>query len=678
MTRKITASCIITIFTLLLNNTYAAPSVNLVTGERVPYIGVNLLNKGYVYQVVVEAFRLAGYQAKISFYPWARTTAMVSQGEADGILPVYQDAFPDNEFLFSDPFPGDTIGLLKRKYDGFQYPVSPEQNLSQALSALDGKKVGLVRGGFTLPELKKIPNINIEAVTRDLQNLDKLAGSRIQFVLIDKFTAADLMVSKRPYYIGQLEFVQPALTRKNFHIAFSKKSESAITLLAAFNSGLAIMRQDGTLVAIQSQHGLQANPPSSPTKTQLTIGTVNNPDMAIMQELATTFEKENPDIELEWKVMEENTLRRRLLSDIAIADGQFDIMTIGTYETPIWAKQGWLTQLKDLPENYNLHDILPSLLEALSYNQHLYALPFYAESVMTFYRKDLFDNANLTMPKQPTFQDIERFAEVIHNPQQKIYGICLRGKAGWGENMALITSLVNAFGGRWFDQQWNPQLTSPEWKNALTYYTRLMQFYAPPNAENNGFNENLKLFSQGHCGMWIDATVAAGLLFNPKLSKVSKHLGFAQAPSSVIPSNWLWAWSLAIPASSKNKEAAKKFITWATSQEYIKLVAQSKGWISVPPGTRKSTYETKTYQQVAPFAGFVLNAIEGADILHPTVKPTPYTGIQYVGIPEFTAIGALVGQNISEILQGKSTIDKALTTSQNFVYKQMVNSGYLK
>ena len=196
---------------------------------------------------------------------------------------------------------------------------------------------------------------------------------------------------------------------------------------------------------------------------------------------------------------------------------------------------------------------------------------------MTFYNKDLFKAAGLTMPANPTWQQIQGFAAKIHKPASGVYGICLRGLPGWGENMALFTTMVNTFGGRWFDNNWQAQINSPAWKNAMTFYVDTVKKYGPPGATSNGFTENLTLMSQGKCGMWVDATVAAGFLSDPASSKITKSVGFAAAPVASTPRGnaWYWSWNLAIPKSTKQEDAAFKFITWATSPEYIALVAKT-------------------------------------------------------------------------------------------------------
>ena len=247
--------------------------------------------------------------------------------------------------------------------------------------------------------------------------------------------------------------------------------------------------------------------------------------------------------------LEENVLRERVTTDIATKGGQYDVMTIGTYEVPIWAKQGWLLPLDNLGADYDVDDLLPAIRGGLSVDGKLYAAPFYGESSFIMYRKDLMEKAGLTMPDAPTWEFIADAARKMTDRANDINGICLRGKAGWGENMAFLTAMSNSFGARWFDENWKPQFDQPEWKNTLQFYVDLMKDAGPPGASSNGFNENLTLFQQGKCGMWIDATVAASFVTNPKDSTVADKVGFALAPDTGLGKrgNWLWAWSLGDP-----------------------------------------------------------------------------------------------------------------------------------
>ena len=207
---------------------------------------------------------------------------------------------------------------------------------------------------------------------------------------------------------------------------------------------------------------------ASASAETITIATVNNGDMIRMQGLTKDFTDKNPDIEVKWLTMEENVLRQRVTTDVATKGGQFDVMTIGTYEVPIWGKQGWLVSLNDLPESYDADDILPAIRGGLTVDGELFAAPFYGESSMVMYRKDLMEKAGLEMPEAPTWDFIVEAAKAMTDKENEVYGICLRGKAGWGENMAFLTAMANSYGARWFDMDWKPQFDTPQWKEALT------------------------------------------------------------------------------------------------------------------------------------------------------------------------------------------------------------------
>jgi sorbitol/mannitol transport system substrate-binding protein len=314
----------------------------------------------------------------------------------------------------------------------------------------------------------------------------------------------------------------------------------------------------------------------------------------------------------------------------------------------------------------------------LSHDGTLYAAPFYGESSMVMYRTDLMEAAGLEMPHAPTWQFIRDAAAAMTDRDNEQYGICLRGKPGWGEGGAFITVTANSFGARWFDEDWNAQFDQPEWAEALNFYVDMMNAYGPPGYENNGFNENLSLFQQGRCGMWIDATVAASFVTNPNDSSVADSVGFALAPNAEgvdRRSNWLWAWALAIPAGTQQADAALQFIEWATSADYIELVAENEGWANVPPGARTSLYENPNYIEV-PFAQLTLDSINAADPTNPTVDPVPYVGIQFVAIPEFAGIATEVSQEFSAAYAGQQSIEEALANAQALTTDAMEAAGY--
>lgn len=418
----------------------------------------------------------------------------------------------------------------------------------------------------------------------------------------------------------------------------------------------------GSLLITGCGTGTDQSPQSDHT---LTIATVDNGDVRRMQELSDHFTADHPDLELEWLTLSENELRQRVSTDIGTGGGQFDIVMLGTYEVPIWAERGWLEPLDSIPGQDGSTDLLPPIRDSLSLDETPYALPFYGESSFTMYRSDLFEAAGLTMPEDPTWEFIAEAARTIDEQNPDVAGICLRGKAGWGENIASITAMANSYGARWFDPEWNPQFNGEQWRRTLTDYVALADS-APESVADNGYAENLELFRNGECGIWVDATAAAPFVADPEDSQVAADVDFALAPTGGTEkgSNWLWSWAFAVPQSSTMSEEAKQFIGWATSDAYTELVAAEHGWLHVPAGTSGALYDNPEYQQEAPFASLVRQSIESADPRSPTVDEVPYQGIQYVGVPAFQSIGNAVGGQFSDVIAGRIGLDEGLQNAQ--------------
>ena len=418
---------------------------------------------------------------------------------------------------------------------------------------------------------------------------------------------------------------------------------------------------------------------------RLTVATVNNPDMMIMEQLSDDFTRRT-GIRLDFVVLPENELRQKVTEDVGLGSGKYDVVTIGTYDTPIWGRNRWLLSLEPFfarmgqseRDGYARDDLLPSIRAALSYENAQYALPFYGESSMMFYRTDLFAKAGIAMPEKPTWQQIYSFAVQLRNRESGSYGIVLRGLPGWGEILAPFDTVVNAFGGRWFDPQWRPTFNEPAMREAWQFYKRILADGGEPNPTTNGYTECLAIMQSGKAAMWYDATVSAGAL-EAADSKVKGRIGYASAPSGVKGNTgWLWAWALGIESSSRHPEEAFRFLRWATDRQYISLVGKKVGWGRVPPGTRISTYRNPAYLAAAPFAAMVLSSIEGADYDHPTTLPVPYKGIQYVSIPEFQSLGEAVSQQLAAYIAGQKDIDRALADSQAAALTAVREGGYLQ
>jgi sorbitol/mannitol transport system substrate-binding protein len=410
---------------------------------------------------------------------------------------------------------------------------------------------------------------------------------------------------------------------------------------------------------------------ASSTTGTVTVAVVSNPLITGQMEPLTrsVFEKQNPGVKVKFATYTEGDLRAAIEKDVSTHSNSFNVIMIGPYETPLFAKNGWLVNLSKQfiakQPSYDAADLLPPIAKSLSYKGSLYAVPFYGESSMLYYRKDLFAKAGLTMPSHPTWAQVASFAAKLNQPG-KVAGVCLRGLAGWGDNMASLDTVVNTYGGQWFNMQWQPQLTSPAFTAATNFYVNLVRKYGESGASNDSFNQLLTLYGQGKCAMWYDATVAATSIAG-SYPAVFKNTGYAFAPHNVTPSSgWLWSWALGIPQGTADQGAAWKFVSWATSKSYDQLVAHKYGWAAVPPGTRTSLYHDPNYQKAAKaFAPITLASINSTDPLHPTLHPVPYVGIQYVDIPQFESLGVQVAQQIAGAIAGTESVSQALKTSQS-------------
>ena len=397
----------------------------------------------------------------------------------------------------------------------------------------------------------------------------------------------------------------------------------------------------------------------------LTLATVNNGQMKDMESLKGEFEAANPGITVNFQVMEEGDLRSAVTADVANSAGQYDIVTIGAYEVPQWGANGWLTDLTaDLAdEAYDVGDILPPVKDALSVNGKQYAVPFYGESSILMYNKEILDAAGVTLPNKPTWQQVAAAAKKVNSADTA--GICLRGKPGWGDLFAPLTTVVQTFGGAWYDSEWNAQVNAPEFVEAVNFYKDLLAAAGQKDPVSYSFNECLTALKTGKVAMWYDASVAASML-EADDSPVKGKMGYSHAPVvKTKESGWLWSWNLAVPANTQHKEAATKFIKWATSKEYHKLVGTKLGWSLVPPGARTSTYAIPEYAAAAAaYAPITLEVMSAVNPKQPGVNPQPWVGIQYVAIPEFQDVGNQVAQLVADAIAGRITVKEALDKGQ--------------
>jgi sorbitol/mannitol transport system substrate-binding protein len=401
---------------------------------------------------------------------------------------------------------------------------------------------------------------------------------------------------------------------------------------------------------------------------------VNNGPMLELQKLTAANFTKQTGIKVNFVVKVEQDMRDTASTEFANQTGQYDVATLSNFEIPYYAKAGWISDMQGIANDatFDQADILPSMTAALSYNGKVYGEPFYGESSFLMYRKDVFAAKNITMPDNPTWQQVADDAAKVDGAQPGMKGICLRGLAGWGDNLAPLTTVVNTMGGTWFDQNWKAQVDTGGFKTAANFYVNLIKQHGEAGAATFSFPQCLAALQGGKVAMWYDSTAAAGLL-EASDSPVKGKIGYVAAPhDQTANSGWLYTWAWAIEKASKHQADAAKFVSWASSKAYEQLVAKDTanpstgGPTNVPAGKRASTYSDPTYLQVASaFATPTLNAIKNAPAANPGVQPRPYSGIQFVGIPSFTDFGLTCAKLISSAIAGSTSTDSALSQCQS-------------
>ncbi len=400
---------------------------------------------------------------------------------------------------------------------------------------------------------------------------------------------------------------------------------------------------------------------------------VNNPQMLELQKLTAANFTKQTGIKVNFVVKVEQDMRDTASTEFANQSGQYDVATLSNFEIPYYAKAGWIADMSSIASDptFDQADILPSMTAALSVNGKVYGEPFYGESSFLMYRKDVFKKLNITPPANPTWAEVAQWAAKADGSSPGMKGICLRGLAGWGDNLAPLTTVVNTMGGTWFDNSWNAQVNTGGFKTAANFYVNLIHAHGEAGAASFTFPQCLAAMQGGKTAMWYDATSAAGSL-EASSSPVKGKIGYIAAPHTLTPqAGWLYTWAWAIEKSSKNLDSAKKFVSWASSKAYENLVANDTanpatgGPTNIPAGKRASTYTNPTYLKVASsFAVPTLSAIKNAPSSNPGVQPRPYSGIQFVGIPSFTDFGLTCAKDISSAIAGSESTDSALNSCQ--------------
>ncbi len=606
--------------------------------------------KGYFNEIVRAVLDNSKLSAQVDFYPYSRALSMLRGRQVHGVYPIRRNKNDQTNFIYSLPLPSSSMSLLKRKSTHLYDPKSITS-------------IGVLTGESLPTELQNKGQVSVVFGSNHISLLKMLELNRVDAVLIDRYSASELLVRETPGLIGNVEFDKTYEISNQFYFAMNKSEPNAKQTIEAFNSALNKLKREGVIDDILSRYGVYAVPPAEPSKTQLVVASPQLNYTAYAKYLANEFEKQNPNVQIIWRVFEENIFRRRLLSNFALNSREFDLVLVGPYELKNWLHYDWFEPLNTLSKQLDLNDYFPPVRDAVFSGKDLYALPFNGETTVLYYRKDILDKHNITLPTRLTFDQLIPILNTVHAPQKGIHGIGLRTRPGWGQNMALVSILVNSYGGSWFDANNQINVLTPEWRGAVQLYIQLLQRFGLKKLANLGWQENQSKFENGEFVFFIDASSLASQIFDPQHSIIAEKVQMTQAPFVNSPqgSRWFWSWNFAIPAQSQNKKLAKAFIRFASEAKPASL----QTGVIPPSGIRRSSYKNNGHMTQFPFAKFEY------DLLNNTKSPKFETtvGRQYAETFYFPTIGYHTGYEIHRALLGEISVDEALQNAQNKINK---------
>ncbi|MDO6567251.1 extracellular solute-binding protein [Alteromonas sp. 1_MG-2023] len=652
-------------------------TITLATSEVSPFSSEHNQLQGYINEVIHLTFKEIGITPKFEFYPHARAIYLADSGQIEGVFPLHRSEEPLKGMVYSDAIPGGSINYLvhnNRKIENLF-----EADLGDSVDQFVGMgltRLGVLRGSQIPESLSQTEKIH-KLLAKSLPTLlDMLERGRVDFIYIDEYSAKQAIINHRPHLAQKFKFIKPLKGQNPYFLGLSKQLPNAQKFIERFNRALASLQADGTIDKVLKRYGIYIEPTNPATKRKVIVGAPNINGIETAIRYINSSDTPFSALEIQWRVMEESILRKHLLGDSAVNETQFDLVMLGNFEVPIWAKNGWLLPFTQPPSTYDVEDIIPIARHSNTYQGAVYGLPFVGETTLTFYRKDLLTSANIEMPAPLTYQKLKAIASSLHNPENQIYGVGLRTQVGWGQNMALVSTMVNTYGGKWFDEDMKPMLTTKSWERAVSDYVSLVVESGPPDNHNLGWKENQQLFADGKLAFFVDASSLGGYLLDPAYSKVSEHVGVTYAPIGKTRegAQWFWSWNFAVPQQSQNVAAAQALAYWLTSKGFIASIQEKYGHYAAPAGTRHSTY-TSSYLSAIPYARYEYDALLATDVDNLNV---PTTGNQFVPIPEFTALGYLVGVQVNLAVKQLQSVDEALKAAQYQSEAVMKRAGYYK
>ena len=321
--------------------------------------------------------------------------------------------------------------------------------------------------------------------------------------------------------------------------------------------------------------------------TQVRVIAANHPWNEAMQRLLPEFE-EASGITIRLESYFEDQLSQRLQVGLTGGTAEADVfMFRPLQEGLLFEKNGWVANLSEFAANdaeWNFSDFQAGPLGTVTSGDVLFGVPIVTERQALYYRKDLFEAAGLAVPQ--TLDELKAAAEALHDPDNGMYGIVLRGQRSAA--VTQFSSFLYSFGGEWIDEEGNSAVGSPEAVTAYQFYGDLLRNYGPPGTLNMSWPQAIAVFQQGQAAMYLDADILYPNVLDPDASLVVDKVGFApfpEGPAGRHPYS-VTSWALGMNATSENKEAAWEFIRWATSPQIVARLQSEYG----QSGARESVW----------------------------------------------------------------------------------------
>ena len=229
-------------------NLFSAEKISLTSCNWEPYTGESLYNYGFTSEIITEAFKRVGYEAKFTFLPWKRALHETLLGQYDAVYSAYYSDDRAKEYALSDPY---------IQTDNMLCALKEARIIFSELSDLRPYTIGVVGGYVNSPEFDKATYLKKDETSADLNNIQKLFAKRINLIVIDRYVAIYYIKNSSVINgdISNIIFYEPPIMQMPVHVMFSKAIPGYEKKLLAFNTGLKQIRDDGTINRIMIKHG---------------------------------------------------------------------------------------------------------------------------------------------------------------------------------------------------------------------------------------------------------------------------------------------------------------------------------------------------------------------------------------------------------------------------------------